>query len=63
MTDEYLDGEVYYTYTPQEQAARDELIRLIEAEKRAFYERIEPYLKRLANIQGRPNIVIKTGLR
>lgn len=71
MADEYLKGimnrselgEVYYTYTPQEQATRDNLISLIEAEKRAYMERVEPYLKRLANIPGTPHFVVKTSPR
>jgi len=71
MTDEYLQGindrsqlaDVHYVYSPHEQAQREELIRLIEAEKRAFHERIEPYLKKLAAIHGTPRMIIRTGLR
>lgn len=71
MADEYLEGimnrhgiaDVHYVYSPQEQAARAHLIELIEAEKRAYLERIEPYIQRLSNIQGTPRMVIRTGLR
>ena len=56
-------ASVYYTYTPQQEAARAQLIELIEAEKRAYLERVEPYVKRLANIQGTPHFIIRTGLR
>jgi len=68
MSDEYLQGimgrpneigEVHYTYTPQEEAARRQLIDLIEMEKRAFLERIEPYVKRLGSIQGTPHWLIR----
>lgn len=71
--DEYLEGimnrglqeaEVHVIYAPAEQAARAELIALIEAEKRAYFERIEPYIRKLSTIPGRPTFVIKTaGLR
>ena len=71
MSDEYLDGirtrsgpiDVHYTYTPQEEAARRELIALIEAEKAEFLRRIEPYVQRLAAIPGKPHYMIPTSLR
>jgi hypothetical protein len=51
--------EVFYTYTLEERAARSELIEAIEAEKRMYLERIDPYVKLLANIQGTPHIVVR----
>ena len=56
-------ADVYYTYTPDQEAARHELIERIEAEKRAYMDRVEPYLKMLANIQGTPHIIIRSALR
>lgn len=73
MTDEYLTGimdhnhselaEVGYTYTPQEQAARDELMRLIKAEQLAFLERVEPLWQQLSHIHGTPHFIIRTSPR
>ena len=56
-------AEVHTVYSPDEQAARDRYIELIEAEQRAYFERIEPYIRALTAIKGTPRIVIKTGLR
>jgi hypothetical protein len=58
-----IEGEVFYTYTPQEEAARADIIKLIEAEKMAYLARVEPLLQQLGKIKGRPNFIIKTGLR
>lgn len=71
--DEYLEGimnrpqkaTMHLRYTEEQKAVREDLIRLIEAEKRAYYERIEPYLKKLEAIEATamPTIVIQTALR
>jgi hypothetical protein len=73
MSDDYLHdlgvtphidtAEVHYTYTPAEQEARKRLLELIEAERRDFLARVEPYVQQLGQIKGTPFFIIKTGLR
>ena len=61
--DRQIDATVHYTFTPQQQAAREDIIALIDAEKAAYYARVEPLLKRLEAIRGTPHVVIRNGLR
>lgn len=73
MTDEYLQGmievrdiqdaQVHYTYTPEQEAQRAEIIALIEAEKRAYMARVEPLVQKLGAIRGKQHIIIRSGLR
>ncbi len=44
--------DVVKHYTPEAQEARERLLRLIEAERNAFLERIEPYQKMLVSIES-----------
>lgn len=56
-------AEVYYTYTTAEGNERKHIIDLIEAEKRAYYARVEPLMQQLARIHGKPHFVVRTGPR
>lgn len=53
-----MDQEFFYTYTPEQEIARAEIIALIKAEQRAYYERCEPLVKRLAAIEGTPHFIV-----
>jgi hypothetical protein len=39
-------------YTPEQEAARLELLKLIEAEKQEFHRRVDPYFKALCEIEN-----------